>query len=325
MSSVDPEEVDALLSSELNSLSLQERGSIYEEIHGVDSEIEETPQLVAESLQLMGAALQLQVPALRDLYNQARQINPDYVDSHSFWLQFLRAEYFVAPKAALKLCRFLAGKVEYFGMDCLARPITLDDDFDPDDLEWLTSGITQLLPSRDRSGRIIIGDFNMSRDFPQPVKIDSLVSIRRDTRRVNAFHGIFPHDFLLGTMRIQIKTVIYLSCCIAEDVTNQKRGTVGIFYFNRHMHSVKRVLLRDPIMFDRLPVRFVAAHACSNDPKLRTVHALFMLAIGRDRRVRLRTHEGTWKDQEGLVAFPLSSRCLTLLLNCSSISQRISH
>ena len=192
MSSVDPEEVDALLSSELNSLSLQERGSIYEEIHGVDSEIEETPQLVAESLQLMGAALQLQVPALRDLYNQARQINPDYVDSHSFWLQFLRAEYFVAPKAALKLCRFLAGKVEYFGMDCLARPITLDDDFDPDDLEWLTSGITQLLPSRDRSGRIIIGDFNMNRDFPQPVKIDSLVSIWCDTRCVNAFHGNIP-------------------------------------------------------------------------------------------------------------------------------------
>jgi hypothetical protein len=192
MSSVDPEEVDALLSSELNSLSLQERGSIYEEIHGVDSEIEETPQLVAESLQLMGAALQLQVPALRDLYNQARRINPDYVDSHSFWLQFLRAEYFVAPKAALKLCRFLAGKVEYFGMDCLARPITLDDDFDPDDLEWLTSGITQLLPSRDRSGRIIIGDFNMNRDFPQPVKIDSLVSIWCDTRRVNAFHGNIP-------------------------------------------------------------------------------------------------------------------------------------
>ncbi len=100
-----PEEVDALLASELNSMSLQERESIYEEIHGVDSEIVETPQLLAESLQLMEAALQQQVPKLRDLYNQARQINPEYIDAQSFWLQFLRAEYFVAPKAALsRLC-----------------------------------------------------------------------------------------------------------------------------------------------------------------------------------------------------------------------------
>ena len=174
--SLQPDEVDALLASELNNMSLQERGSIYEEIHGVDREIVETPQLLAESLQLMEAALQQQVPKLRDLYNQARHINPDYVDAQSFWLQFLRAEYFDAPKAALRLCRFLAGKVEFFGTDCLARPITLDD-FDPDDLEWLKSGIQQLLPSRDRSGRIVLGSFNMNPDFPQPVNIDTLVCI----------------------------------------------------------------------------------------------------------------------------------------------------
>jgi len=178
-----PDEVDALLASELNDMSLQERGSIYEEIHGVDSEIVETPQLLAESLQLMEAALQQQVPKLRDLYNQARQINPEYIDAQSFWLQFLRAEYFVAPKAAQRLCRFLAGKVEFFGTDCLARPITLDD-CGPDDLEWLKSGIIQILPSRDQSGRVVIGDFNMSPDFPQPVNIDTLVGIWHATCRV---------------------------------------------------------------------------------------------------------------------------------------------
>lgn len=170
-----PDDVDALLVSELNNMSLQERGSIYEEIHGVDSEIVETPQLLAESLQLMEAALQQQVPKLLDLYNQARQLNPDYIDAPSFWLQFLRAEYFDAPKAALRLCRFLAGKVEFFGPGSLARPITLDD-FDPDDLEWLKNGINQLLPSRDRSGRAVIGAFNMSPDVPPPVNIDTLVS-----------------------------------------------------------------------------------------------------------------------------------------------------
>ena len=174
-----PDEVDALLASELTNMSFEERGSIYEEIHGVDIEIVETPQLVAEALQLMETALQQQAPRLRELYNQARQINPEYVDSPSFWLQFLRAEYFVAPKAALRLCRFLAGKVEFFGPDTLARPITLDD-FDPDDMLWLKTGIVQLLPSRDRSGRIVFGVFNMSPDYLQPVRIDSVVRIYND-------------------------------------------------------------------------------------------------------------------------------------------------
>jgi hypothetical protein len=174
---LQPDDVDALLASELTNMSVEERGSIYEEVHGVDKEIVETPQLLEESLRLMEAALQQQVPRLRDLYNQARQINPKYVDSQSFWLQFLRAERFVAPKAALRLCRFLESKVKFFGSDSLARSITLEDDFDPDDLAWLKSGINQLLPSRDRSGRMVIGVFNMKPDFVQPLKIDSVVCI----------------------------------------------------------------------------------------------------------------------------------------------------
>ena len=189
--SPQPEEVDALLVSELNSMSLQERGSIYEEIHGVDSEIVETPQLLAESLQLMEAALQQQVPKLRDLYNQARQINPDYIDAQSFWLQFLRAEYFDAPKAALRLCRFLEGKVEFFGPGSLARPITLDD-FNSEDLRWLKSGINTILPSRDRSGRVVIGAFNMIPDFKQPENIDTLVRIWHASYGLNVFPGTSP-------------------------------------------------------------------------------------------------------------------------------------
>ena len=109
-------------------------------------------------------------------------------------------------------------------------------------------------------------------------------------------------------MRIQIKTVVYLLCNAAEDVTNQKRGIVGLFYFNRHIHTVKRVLQRDPNAFDWQPIRFVSAHVCYNDSKLRIINALFMLMIGRERRVRLRTHEGTKED----FCVSFSSRLLIL-------------
>ena len=94
-------------------------------------------------------------------------------------------------------------------------------------------------------------------------------------------------------MRKQFKTLVYLTCCIAEDEVNQKRGVVGLFYFNRNIPTAKRVLQRNAQLSAWLPIRFVAGHLCYDDPRLRIFNAILMLAIGRERRVRLRMHEGT--------------------------------
>ena len=110
--------------------------------------------------------------------------------------------------------------------------------------------------------------------------------------------GCFTIEYSLKTFsicntRIQFKTAIYLSCCMAEDELNQKRGTVMLFYFNSHVHTARRVLQRESHLSECLPIRFAAGHVCYNDPRLRVVNSIFMLVIGRERRVRLRTHEGT--------------------------------
>ena len=42
-------DVDALLNSEMCQLSLDERNKVYQDIHGVSDEINETPDLVAKS------------------------------------------------------------------------------------------------------------------------------------------------------------------------------------------------------------------------------------------------------------------------------------
>ena len=111
------------------------------------------------------------------------------------------------------------------------------------------------------------------------------------TCRWSEFHtNIFSR---LSLLYHQIKTVVFISCCIAEDEANQKRGVVGLFYFNRNIHTARRVLLRNSRMMDWMPIKVVGAHICYNNPKLRILNALFMLEIGRERRVRLRTHEGT--------------------------------
>jgi len=177
LSTPHPDDVDALLATELNNMTIQEREIVYEEVHGVDKDMVETPDLLVDSFRRMKEAIEDQVPMTqRRFYEQAKQINPTYVDSPSFWLQFLRAEYFDPYRAAIRLCRFLGGKVEFFGWDSLARPITLEQDFDPDDMEWFKLGIMQILPARDRSGRVVMADFNVQVDYPQPKKIETVVS-----------------------------------------------------------------------------------------------------------------------------------------------------
>lgn len=171
--SIDPDEVDALLAAELNEMSFHEREKMYEQIHGVERQEEETSEQVTTSLREMEVAL-TRLPN-REIYLKAARINPKYVEDKSFRLMFLRSEYFNVEKAAQRLTRFLEGKVRLFGESTLARPICLKD-FNEDDLAFLESGIIQQIPSRDRSGRAILVDFNMDPSVDQPKNIDSFVS-----------------------------------------------------------------------------------------------------------------------------------------------------
>lgn len=145
--------LDSIMALELNSMSFQERGLAYEEIHGVDDIVAETPEFVAEKLAALDEALFCikNKPA----YDQAVQANREYVKGHKFRLMFLRSERFNCEKAASRLVNFVEGKLQYFGPDSLGRPI-LFRDLDRDDVAALKTGYVQLLPSRDSAGRLII-------------------------------------------------------------------------------------------------------------------------------------------------------------------------
>jgi hypothetical protein len=171
---VDPDDVDALLAKELNQMSFQERELMYEEIHGVDKIHEETEDFLNARL----AALEQEIRRLpqRELYEQAKRISEAYVTDRQFRLMFLRAEYHDPGKAAVRLVRFLEEKVRFFGPETLARNLYLSD-LDDDDLAFLKSGLMQLIPTRDRAGRAIIGDFNMQSQSSVPCTVDNLVII----------------------------------------------------------------------------------------------------------------------------------------------------
>lgn len=78
----------------------------------------------------------------------------------------------------------------------------------------------------------------------------------------------------------------------AEDDETQKRGMVGTFYFTNVLPLIQKLYELKPNLFDWLPIELVGAHFCYDDAKLRIVHALLLLLIGRKRRVRVRMHEG---------------------------------
>ena len=149
----DIDHADRLLVRELNSMSMRERGQVYEEIHGVHQIINETPDFVQERLAALQEQLQ-RIP-IKDAYEIAYRQGPQYVTDPKFLLMFLRAEEFDAAKAADRLVKFHEGIRKYFGVSVLGRSLTLSD-LDKDDMACLKTGVLQRLMSRDSSGRAVL-------------------------------------------------------------------------------------------------------------------------------------------------------------------------
>jgi hypothetical protein len=149
--------LDFQLAQELNDMSIEEREQVYEQLHGVEKIIEESPVFVAERLEALNVALSR--ISTKPAYEQAERISREYVQDRKFRLSFLRAEYFDPKKAAIRMIKFMEAKLKYYGPEALARPVNLTD-LDEDDMETLKTGHLQILPARDMAGRAVFYDFN---------------------------------------------------------------------------------------------------------------------------------------------------------------------
>jgi hypothetical protein len=191
---VDPKQVESLLTQELNQMSLKERELAYEEVHSVDKVIDEPTEFVTQRLEALERALRM-IPT-KPAYDQAEQISKLYVTNKKLRLQFLRAEYFDARKAAHRLVSFMEGKLQFFGPEVLARSIYLSDLHD-DDFESLKSGFDQLLPSRDRAGRAILFHYLRHRTYKRPenkVRLDA--ENIRIQRRSHPYSSLYRENIL---------------------------------------------------------------------------------------------------------------------------------
>jgi hypothetical protein len=145
-----PDSIDSLLSSELLTLSLEERAQVLDDVHGVSNEIDEAPEFVSESLGKLEN--ELETIRKKQAYDYAYALDPQYVKKRELRLRFLRSTSFDIRIAASRIVKHFEVKMELFGKAKLTKDIT-QDDLNKEDLECLHCGYNQLLPVRDQAGR----------------------------------------------------------------------------------------------------------------------------------------------------------------------------
>mmetsp|Transcript_31304 Transcript_31304/g.75322 ORF Transcript_31304/g.75322 Transcript_31304/m.75322 type:complete len:286 (-) Transcript_31304:1422-2279(-) len=187
-------EVDSIIAQNLKELSPEDREKSYSDIHGISGELHETPLLIAQSLALMEQ--EINRIEIRDAYNMAESMKPEYVHDPVLRLKFLRGERFSARPAAQKFVNHFEIKQQLFGASKLVKDIE-QDDLSEEDLAALYSGYVQWLPMKDSSKRTVSIMFPLMSSKEAPVMSRSRVSF-------------------------------YLRMIAMEDMDFQKHGTVGI-------------------------------------------------------------------------------------------------
>lgn len=118
---------DADLAADLNALTFQERQALEEDIHGVASTIEETPDLIETKIEELKAAVKRLNSIRRSAWDRAVFLRPSLAHDRDLHLMFLRSRRFDAHEAALQLAVHFENKRRVFGDDLLIHRITVAD------------------------------------------------------------------------------------------------------------------------------------------------------------------------------------------------------
>jgi hypothetical protein len=147
------ENIDTLRVEELNQLSKEARERVQDEVHCVvDDLVEEEPEFVERRMAQMKDDISKH--RKKFAYDRALFLSPSYVRDRDFALMFLRSADFHPSKAAECMIAHFELKLELFGLECLARAVTLED-LNEEDIVTLEAGNCQCLSEKDRGGRTV--------------------------------------------------------------------------------------------------------------------------------------------------------------------------
>jgi hypothetical protein len=303
------QDADALVAKEMAAMSVLERELSLNDVHGVSDVMDEEPGFVRAKMERMETELsKLTNNKGKEAYMQAEAQSKEYVTCDKFCLKFLRAEMFNARLAAGRMVRFFDEKKKLFGPDKLTKDIKLWD-LDKDDRNFLERGIGQILPQRDRAGRLIITWMTMmirgeSDSRRGREEMNNRVRSSRCGQccplqcvRFSFVRFIHPFSYILHTEK-KLRTLYYILMAASEDEETQKKGIVGIIVNigkNRAPRSVAptRGTWKIAALLSSLPCRFCALHFCVDDPAASSQWiSMLMVTLGSRVRARVRIHKG---------------------------------
>jgi hypothetical protein len=180
-SRIDPtqeeeDQLDKVIASALQNMSLEEREKVVHDLHGVADVVDENPDFLRQQMQEMDSWLH-RLKQKRGKHTNAF-LTAEARDRYfveRLRLSFLRAEHFDSQKAAARLIRYFAFKRYLFGDAKLCKQIVYKD-LDADDIRALKVGYMQTLPGRDRAGRAIFIYFPSHQEY---TSMESLVCMLR--------------------------------------------------------------------------------------------------------------------------------------------------
>eukprot|EP00980_Cylindrotheca_fusiformis_P019586 scaffold6795_cov110-Cylindrotheca_fusiformis.AAC.3 len=281
--------VKKTLAAAMEKLSLEEREKVYEDVHGVTDEIQETAEFVTNSLEQMDRIVDLINE--KAAYEQAKLQAYNLVTDRQFRLSFLRYTSFNPKLAALRLVQYFSNKLELFGIENLAKSRITIEDLGETTTRVLELGSLQVLPCRDSKGRAVVV-FAPSVLEPAMAECDDLV---------------------LMTMT---KAFWYLMSTLCDDEETQKKGVVVVANVvglsDRHEKCHLALLWRLNAVDQALPFRLGCLHYCYNSSSRLSSMLLSRLAsVARPRvQVRIRTHNGTSSLSCHHIMYSFSSRNL---------------
>lgn len=264
----DTKYMDALLTKELTELSLQEREQVYGDLHCIPEDLpkESLDKLWAQISQVKRVLNEMD-PSIKEAYIEAQRQDPKMLTNLKFILKFLRAAQYDPDQCAHRLAVYFETKKQIFGSEKLMKRLTLED-LDESGREVLEKGVCQLLPLQDRAGRGIIF-WSMMQE--------------------NASRNLSKH----GRRQAQF----YIYEVVSENESVQKHGAVVIsnnYGPNRMSFERFKENLKNPSVVGMHQVRCAAFHFCVDDcEESRRVTSGIQKLVGRDTRVRFRTHIGT--------------------------------
>lgn len=150
---------DEKIAKELRKMSQVEREKVWADLSGNEKtsqfrkNVAEDPVAIKSSLKDFQE--EIDRTNVKPAFNLAKQQSPDYVNSPTFRLPFLRACEYDGKRAGRMLIDHMETKRRLFGDTALGRDIRLDD-LNEGDKETLSTGGFQFLRERDSAGRLIL-------------------------------------------------------------------------------------------------------------------------------------------------------------------------